>query len=565
MKTLRKRRIVIVGGVAAGASCATRARRLCESCEIVLIDRGHHVSFANCGLPYFVGDVIPLESSLLVATPALFKDRFNIEVRTETEVSRIDRAEKQIEIRNLKTGETHLEPYDALVLATGARPVRPPLPGIDLPGIHVLRTIHDSRKLKAAVSDARRVLLVGGGFIGLEMAENLVLRGLEVTLLELDQQILPPMDPELASYAAERLREHGVKLRLGEGLAGFAQGEDGGLIVQTSTGNSIETDLAILGMGVRPETTLAKACGLELGELGGIRVDEFMRSNDPAIWAAGDVVEVKNRVTGEWQLVPLAGPANRQGRVAATNIIRGFQGNGKTPPMAFKGIIGTAVCEVFGLTVATTGASEKLLRQKGVVDYQKIYLHPGHHASYFPGAKPIHLKLLFSTRDGRILGAQGVGEAEVARRIDVIATAMMSDGTVYDLEDLELCYAPQFGAAKDPANLAGMLAANHMRGDLPLADWDGLSQTDALLLDVRSHNEYGQGHIPGAVNIPLEELRGNLGQLPEDREIWLVCGVGQRAYYAIRILMQNGFLVKILSGGMQTFKTLEPEQQKTYK
>ena len=556
MMPSRKKRILVVGGVAGGASCATRARRLCEACEIVLFDRGPYVSFANCGLPYFVGAVIPLESSLMVATPALFKDRFNIEVRTETEVTHIDRTAKLIEVRDLKSGEVRMEPYDALVLTTGARAIRPPLPGIDLPGIHVLRTIPDSRKLKAALAQAKRALLVGGGFIGLEMAENLVGLGLEVSLLEQANQILPPLDPEMAHYAAEHLRKHGVTLRLGEGVEGFNAYPDGGLTVLTSAGEIIETDLVILGIGVRPESTLAKECGLALGTLGGIRVDEFMRTTDPAIWAAGDVVEVNNRVTGEWQLMPLAS-ANRQGRIAATAIIRSFQGKLDTspPPMRFEGVLGTAVCEVFGLTVAATGASEKALRKAGMTDYQKIYLHPGHHASYFPGAKPIHIKLLFSTTDGRILGAQAVGEEDVARRIDVIATAMSGGATVYDLEELELCYAPQFGAAKDPANMTGMVAANHLRGDLPLADWADLNKTEALLLDVRSPDEYERGHIPGAMNIPLEELRTHLGQLPKEREIQLVCGVGQRAYYATRILMQNGFQVKILSGGMQTFET----------
>jgi len=552
-----RKRILIVGGVAGGASCAARARRLCETCEIVVFERGPHVSFANCGLPYFVGDVIQSEASLLVATPVLFQDRFNIQVQTETEVIRIDRGGKFIEVRDLKSGDARIEPYDALVLATGAQPIRPPLPGIDLPGIYVLRTIPDSRKVKAAVANASRAVLVGGGFIGLEMAENLVHRGLEVTLLELADQVLPPLDPEMAAYAARRLRTNGVNLRLGEGVEAFAKRPDGLVTVRTSRGKTIDTDLVILGIGVKPESSLARVAGLELGALGGIRVDEFMRTSDPAIWAVGDVVEVKNRVTQEWQLVPLAGPANRQGRIAATAIIHGSQEDESagSPPMTFDGILGTAICAVFGLTVAATGASEKLLRRAGINDYQRVYLHPGHHASYFPGAKPTHIKLVFSTSEGRILGAQAAGEADVARRIDVIATAMMKGATVYDLEDLELCYAPQFGAAKDPVNVAGMVAANHLRGDLPLADWAELERVEALLVDVRTEAEYHTGHIPNAQNIPLESLRGRLGELPKNREIWLVCGVGQRAYYAIRTLMQNGFRVKVLSGGMHTYQT----------
>lgn len=550
-----KKRILIVGGVAGGATCAARARRLCERCDIILFERGPHVSFANCGLPYFVGDVIATEAKLLIANPDSFKSRFNIDVHTETEVTRIDRAARLIEVRDLRTGTTRQESFDALVLATGAQPNRPPLPGIDLPGIYLLRTIPDSHKIKAAAVHAKRALIMGGGFIGLEMAENLAGLGIEVTLLELADQLLPPLDPEMAGYATERLQANGVHVRLGEAVESFEQLSDKRLRVHTSKGVTLDTDLVIVGIGVRPESTLARVADLELGALGGIRVDEYMRTSDPMIWAVGDVVEVKNRITQEWQLVPLAGPANRQGRVAATAIIHHFTcgDRAEKPPLAFGGVLGTAVCEVFGLTVATTGASEKLLRRAGMA-YEKIYLHPGDHASYFPGAKPIHMKLLFSETDGRILGAQAVGEVGVARRIDVIATAMMSGSTVFDLEDLELCYAPQFGAAKDPVNVAGMVAGNYLRGDLPLANWSELEKTSALLVDVRSETEFAGGHIPNAQNLPLETLRDRLHELPQDREIWLICGVGQRAYYAIRLLLQNGLQVKVLSGGMQTYQ-----------
>ena len=547
------KRILIVGGVAGGATCAARARRLCEKCEIVVFERGPHVSFANCGLPYFVGNVIEKEAKLQLASPDLFKQRFNIDVHTETEVTRIDRQSQQIEVRDLKTGTVRVEPYDALVLATGAQPVRPPLPGMDSPGIYMLRTIPDSHKIKSAVAHASRALIMGGGFIGLEMAENLVGLGLDVTLLELAEQILPPLDPEMAGFAAERLQANGVHLRLGEAVESFGPQSEQGLRVRTSKGAELDTDLVIVGIGVRPEASLARAARLELGSLGGIRVDEYMQTSDPAIWAVGDVVEVKNRVTQEWQLVPLAGPANRQGRVAATAIIHHFTcGNRETPSLAFNGVLATAVCEIFGLAVACTGANEKQLKRAGL-EYQKVYLHPGHHAGYYPGAKPIHMKLLFSATDGRILGAQALGEFGVARRIDVIATAMMQDSTVFDLEDLELCYAPQFGAAKDPVNVAGMVAGNHLRGDLPLADWLELEKTGALLVDVRSETEYAAGHIPNAINLPLEALRERLQELPQGREIWLICGVGQRAYYAHRLLMQNGLQVKVLSGGMQTY------------
>lgn len=555
-----KKRILIVGGVAGGATCAARARRLCEACEIILFERGPHVSFANCGLPYFVGDVIATEEKLLVANPDSFKNRFNIEVHTETEVTRIDRQAKLIEVCDLKTGITRQEPYDALVLATGAQPNRPPILGIDLPGIYVLRTIPDSHKIKAAAAKAKHVIILGGGFIGLEMAENLVGLGLEVTLLELADQVLPPLDPEMAAYAAEQLQTNGVLLRLGEAIEYIEQCPDHGLQVRTSKGATLETDLIIVGIGVRPESGLARAADLELGGLGGIRVDEYMRTSDPCIWAVGDVVEVKNRITQEWQLVPLAGPANRQGRVAATAIIHQFSYSDRNlkPSLSFDGVLGTAVCEVFGLTIAITGASEKLLRRTDM-DYAKVYLHPGHHASYFPGAKPIHIKLLFSKTDGRLFGAQAIGEAGVARRIDVIATAMMNGATVFDLEDLELCYAPQFGAAKDPVNLAGMVAGNYLRGDLPLADWNELEKTTALLLDVRSEIEFAGGHIPNAQNIQLENLRDRYHELPENQEIWLICGVGQRAYYAYRLLAQNGLKVKVLSGGMQTYNKLKQE------
>ncbi|QXP85216.1 FAD-dependent oxidoreductase [Methylococcus sp. Mc7] len=549
-----KKRILIVGGVAGGATCAARARRLCERCEIVVFEKGPYVSFANCGLPYFVGDVIESEANLLVANPDTFKHRFNIDVHTETEVTRIDRQSKSVEVLDLKTGIRRREPYDALVLATGAQPVRPDLPGIDLPGIFMLRTIPDSRKIKAAAAQARRALILGGGFIGLEMAENLVRLGLEVTLLELADQVLPPLDPEMAGYAADRLRANGVHLCLGEGAAGFERLPDNTLGAHTSRGTMLNTDLVIVAIGVRPDTALARAAGLELGALGGIRVDESMRTDDPSIWAVGDVVEVKNLITREWQLVPLAGPANRQGRVAATAIIHQLNCSADPIyPLAFEGVLGTAVCEVFGLTVACTGPSETLLRRAGQ-GYEKVYLHPGHHASYFPGAKPIHIKLLFAKTDGRILGAQAVGEAGVARRIDVIATAMMQGARVFDLEELELCYAPQFGAAKDPVNLVGMVAGNHLRGDLPLADWGELENTKALLVDVRSEAEYTGGHFPNAQNFPLDTLRDRLQDLPQDREIWLMCGVGQRAYYAYRLLQQYGLRVKVLSGGMQTYQ-----------
>ena len=488
-----------------------------------------------------------------MATTQLFKDRVNIEVRTETEVIAIDREHRTIEYRELGSGQTGRERYDSLVLAPGARALRPPLEGIDLPGIFVLRTIPDSRRIREAVENARRAVVVGAGFIGLEMAENLARRGLETTIVELAEQVLPPIDPEIARFIEQHLRANGVQLRLASGVEGFRRSDGGRLTVETSRGEPIEADLVILAIGVRPETALAKQAGLELGERGGIRVDRNMRTSDPHVWAVGDAIEVNDTVTGTVGPLPLAGPANRQGRIAAASILA-ERGSPSRAPEGFRGVQGTAVCGVFDLAIAMTGASEKSLARAGIENYEKVYLHPGSHAGYFPGAKPIHLKLIFSTEDGRVLGAQAVGEEGVPRRIDALAMAIQMGATVYDLEEAELCYAPQFGAAKDPVNLAGMIAANHLRGDLPLAHWERLASTDAMIVDVRSAAEFERGHIPEAVNLPLEQLRSRLDELPTNRKLWLVCGVGQRAYYATRALMQHGLSVHVLPGGMQTYE-----------
>ncbi len=400
------KRILIVGGVAGGASCAARARRLCEPCEIVIFDRGPYVSFANCGLPYYVGDVITEEEKLLVATPQLFKERFNIAVHTKTEVVAIDRDARQIDVRDLQTDTTRREPYDALVLAPGAHAVRPPLPGIDLPGIFVMRTIPDSRKIRQAVEHASHAVIVGAGFIGLEMAENLARRGLAVTMVEMTHQVMPPFDPEMAAFVATHLQANGVQLRLGSSVEAFRQRSGGGLQVSTSSGDPIDTDIVILAIGVRPEASLAANAGLKLGEHGGILVDDRMQTSDPHIWAVGDVVEVHDVITDSTHVVPLAGPANRQGRIAAAAILSHphTDTDGASKTMRFRGVQGTAVCGVFGLTVATTGASEKALKRAGITHYEKVYLHPGSHAGYYPGATPIHLKVLFATDGGRILG-----------------------------------------------------------------------------------------------------------------------------------------------------------------
>jgi len=547
---MSQKKIVIVGGVAGGASCAARCRRLDETAEILLLDRGPYVSFANCGLPYYVGDVIKDESKLLLASEALFRDRFNIEVRTRHEAVAIDREKREIEVKELATGRVYREPYDALVLSPGAAAVRPPLPGIDIAGIFVLRTIPDGREIRTWIDakQAKSAVIVGGGFIGLEMAENLAHRGLTVTVVEMLNQVMPPLDPEMAFPVQQHMESHGIKMALGDGVAGFESNEAGQLIVKTKSGAAHTGDLVILAIGVRPETALAKSAGLELGERGGIRVDDQMRTSDPVIWAVGDVVESRDIVTGQSSIIPLAGPANRQGRIAA-DVICGRDSH-------FRGVQGTAICGVFGLAVASTGASEKALQRAGVTDYEKVYLHPNQHVGYYPGAKQINLKLIFRKSDGRILGAQAVGEADVARRIDVIATAIQFGGTVFDLEEAELCYAPQFGGAKDPVNFAGMIASNALRGDNLLADWGKLGSDGAFLLDVRDADEFEEAHIPGAVNLPLNEIRSRMGELPRDREISIYCGVGQRAYYATRILIQNGYHAKNLAGGMRTYQQI---------
>ncbi len=513
------------------------------------------MSFANCGLPYFVGDVIKDEKDLIVASPQKFKERFNIDVCVRHTVHAIDRDRREIEVENLETGERRRERYTHLVLSPGAEALRPPLPGIDLSGIFVLRTIPDSRMIRTWIDakQAGRAVVLGGGFIGLEMAENLVHRGLQVTLVERNPQVMPPLDLEMAATIKDHLTEKGIHLHLDDGVAAF-ENDDDGLQVITRSGERLPADLVILSIGVRPRTELAAACGLTLGERGGIRVDASMRTNDPFIFAVGDAIETTDVVTGHAVVMPLAGPANRQGRIAADAIFD----RDKT----FRGVQGTAVCGVFDLTVAMTGASEKTLKRLGVTDYEKIYLHPGHHVGYYPGAQHIHLKLIYRPSDGRILGAQAVGKEGVARRIDVIATAIQMGATVEDLSEVELCYAPQFGAAKDPVNLAGMIASNARRGDLPLAHWPDLDLDAVLLMDVREADEFAASHVPGAVNFPLSTLRQRLGEIPTEREIWIYCGVGQRAYYATRALMQTGHRVRNLSGGITTWRQFQLAGQK---
>lgn len=554
-------KVVIVGGVAGGASCAARLRRLDEKAEIVMVERGPYVSYANCGLPYHVSGMIEQEASLLVASVQLFRGHFAIDARVNCEAIVIDRAAKTVQLRDTTTGAVTTESYDKLVLSPGAPSVRPPLPGIDLPGIFEVRTVPDARTIRQwvergtsflagmytysgiqFVKPTRRAVVIGGGFIGLEMAENLVHMGFEVTLVEMLDQVLAPMDGEFARLVEEHMKRHGVTMALGDGVAGFRQLDGGAIEVATQSGKSYPADVVILALGVRPDTRLAKAAGLEIGERGGIRVDDRMRTSDPDIFAVGDAVEVKDFVTGAWSLVALAGPANRQGRIAA-DVIAGRDSR-------FRGTQGTSIIGLFGGAAAWTGVSEKTLRRMGDTDWEKIYLFPNSHAGYYPGAKMIGLKLLFRKSDGRLLGAQALGEdgPAVDKRISALAVALQMGATVYDLEEAELCYAPQFGSAKDAVNFAGMVAADVLRGDMPLTHWDA---TDgAFLLDVRQPVELVIEKVPGALNIPLGELRGRLGELPRDKEIHVICRSAQRAYYATRVLMQNGFKVRNISGGM---------------
>ncbi len=541
------KRVVIVGGVAGGASCAARARRLDEAASIVVFERGPYPSFANCGLPYFIGGVIADQQKLLVAGPELFRERFRVDVRTEHEVTRIDRERQVVVVRDLARDVEFEEPYDALVLATGAAPIRPPLPGIDGPGLFAVRTIPDSVQIRRWLDErqARSAVVVGGGFIGLEMAENLAHRGLKVAIIEAADQVMAPLDPEMAEPVHAHLRSRGVDLHLRTPVAAFETLPGDRVAVLTGTGLRLEADLVILAIGVRPEVGLARAAGLAIGGRGGVTVDAQMRTSDPHIWAVGDMAEVHDVVTGAPTLLALAGPANRQGRIAADAIF------GRDT--SFRGVQGTAVCGVFDLTVASTGAAAKTLRRIGR-PFAEVYLHPNQHAGYYPGAQTIHLKLLFDPGDGRILGAQAVGTEGVEKRIDVIATALQFGGTVHDLEAAELCYAPQYGSAKDPVNLAGMIASNALRGDAPLADWSSLADEAGLVLDVREPAEFAAGHLPGAVNIPLGQLRDRLAEIPRDRPVRAYCKVGQRGYYAVRALRLHGLDARQLSGGYLTYR-----------
>jgi NADPH-dependent 2,4-dienoyl-CoA reductase/sulfur reductase-like enzyme/rhodanese-related sulfurtransferase len=538
-------RLIVIGGVAGGATAAARARRLSENAEIIVFERGEHVSFANCGLPYYVGREIAERESLLLETPESLHARYRLDVRTRTEVLAIECAEHRVRVRDLESGREYTESYDRLILSPGAAPIRPPLPGIEHPRIFSLRTVPDIDKIKAMVdSDARRAVVVGGGFIGLEMAENLRRRGLEVALVELLDQVMPPFDKEMVTPVHEELRSHGVELHLSDAVAEFEHEQDG-LTAVLESGTRLPADLVVLCIGVRPETSLAAEAGLEIGPRGGIHVDDDMRTSDPNIYAVGDAVEVRDCVVGGTALIPLAGPANRQGRIAADRV---FGRKSK-----YRGTQGTSIVRVFGLTLALTGASEKTLTRVGHA-HEKIYIHPFQHAGYYPGAARLAIKLLFSPADGKVLGAQITGQEGVDKRIDVLATAIRAGMTVYDLEELELAYAPPFGSAKDPINMAGFVAANVLKGDAQIIHADALEQTEGELIDVRDPDEHSEGHIPGSRNVPVNDLRDRLDELPADKPLVVYCQIGLRGYIAARILTQRGYTVLNLSGGFNTYR-----------
>ncbi len=540
-------KLIIIGGVTGGASAAARARRLSEDAEIILIERGPDVSFANCGLPYHIGNVIPDRNKLLVVTPQRLRERFRLDVRVNSNVTAIDPVAKTITIAQ-RDGKTAVETWDKIILAPGAAPIRPAWPGVDLPGVFTLRNLQDMDRIKGAVDrGAKRAVMIGGGFIGLELVENFVARGVQTTLVERNQQVLGPFDAEMTTPITEALIQHGVQVLFGETTMAI-ESQDGALAVRLETGKLLPTDLVVMGLGVRPENVLAVQAGLEVGPRGGIRVNEFLQTSHPDIYAVGDAIEVRDFVSGDPTQVPLAGPANRQGRIAADNVL------GRKS--RYRGTQGTAILGAFGKTAAMTGASEKMLQRSGR-PYRAIYVHPADHAGYYPGAEGMTLKVLFDPETGKLLGAQGIGGNGVDKRIDVLAVALQAGMTVYDLEQMELCYSPQYGSAKDPVNMAGFVAAGLLRGDHPQISLPELRSLPPerfpWLVDVRLPEEYAAGHLPDAVNIPVDELRSRLAEIPTDREVVTYCQVGQRGYLATRILLQAGYRVRNLSGGYRTY------------
>lgn len=540
---------LIIGGVAGGATVAARLRRMDEKANIILFERGKYVSYANCGLPYYIGDTINNREKLFVQTAKGFTDRFRIDIRTEQEVTAIRPDKKEVEIKNLSTGETYTETYDKLVLSPGAEPLRPGIEGIGSKKIFTLRNVPDTDTIKNYVNteNPKRAIVVGGGFIGLEMAENLYDLGIQVDVVEMANQVMAPLDFSMAAIVHRQLTDKGVGLHLEDGVSRFEE-KDGGVTVHLRSGKQIATDMVLLSIGVRPETKLAKDAGLAIGERGGITVNDYMQTSDADIYALGDAVEVRHLVTGQPALIPLAGPANKQGRIVADNIV--FGNKEKYP-----GSIGTSIAKVFDLTVAAAGANAKLL-QRNNIPYISSYTHGASHAGYYPGAVPLSIKILFAPENGKLLGAQIVGFNGVDKRIEMLAQVIQRGGTVHDLTELEHAYAPPYSSAKDPVNMAGFVAENILNKKSRIIQWRELAElpADTIRIDVRTHDEYKLGTIPGFINIPVDELREHLDELPKEKPIVVTCAVGLRGYLAYRILVQNGFkYVRNLSGGYKTW------------
>jgi len=548
-------KVVIVGGVAGGASAAARLRRINENAEIILFEKGEYISFANCGLPYYIGEVIEEKDNLVVQTPEAMKKRFNIDVRINSEVTRIFPDKKMVEVVNKKDNKTYTVTYDKLILSPGAEPIRPPLPGIDSDRVFTLRNIPDTYRIKDYVDSKKpkRAVVVGAGFIGLELAENLHKRGVNVTVVELADHVIGPLDLDMAAIVHQHMKSKDVEFYLKDGVKALSDTEKY-TVVELSSGRSLKADMVIMGIGVRPESKLAVDAGLKIGKTGGILVDEHMMTSNPDIYAVGDAVEVTDYISGNPALIPLAGPANKQGRIAANNIC-GIDEK-------YEGSQGTSIVKVFDITIAITGNNEKSLKRNNK-EYEKSFTHSGSHAGYYPGAIPMAIKLIFDKNNGKILGAQIIGYEGVDKRIDVVATAIRAGMTVYDLEKLELAYAPPYSSAKDPVNIAGYTASNILKGDSEILHWDEVDSVDrskSLFLDVRDEIEVDLGTIEGSVNIPLDDLRNRLDELPKDKELLVFCQVGLRGYVAYRILKQKGFSVRNLSGGYKTYQLAVQKQ-----
>lgn len=544
-------KILIVGGVAGGATAATRLRRLSEENEVIIFEKGQYVSFANCGLPYHISGTIDKRDALLLQTPESLKERYNLDVRVFTEVLSIYTVDKKVSVKNLQTGEIYLENYDKLLLSPGAEPIKPPFEGIDSDKIYTLRNIPDMDKIVAKTKNAQNFVVVGGGFIGLEVAENLIEAGKSVKLVELGNQVMAPVDFDIASFVHEKAKQKGLELLLNVGVEKF---NDKGETIEVflNNGTSVETDAVILAIGVKPETKLAVEAGLEIGETRGILVNEFMQTSNPDIYAVGDAIEVAHYINNKKVLIPLAWPANRQGRIVADNMVLGNQ-------YKYTGSLGSSILKFFELSVASTGLNEKTLKRFGI-PYKTAIVTRGHHAGYYPGAKNMVLKVIFD-ENGKIFGAQAVGEAGVDKRIDVIATAIKGNLTVYDLPEIEITYAPPFNSAKDPVNIAGYTAENILKGDLEMVNydefWDFVKEKDAVILDVRTSKEFSGGAIEGAININVDDLRANLEKLDKNKMYAIYCQVGLRGYLANRIMRNNGFRAVNLNGGYNLWSKVQ--------